>query len=200
MELALSICLGLGLSAACGFRVFVPLLGISTAALSGHLELAGGFEWLGTWPAFACFLTATVLEIVAYYVPWLDNVLDSIATPAAVIAGTIATASVVADMSPFLKWTLALIAGGGTAGVIQSATVLVRGGSTASTGGLTNWIVATAELIASVCGTILSILLPVLAVFLAVLIALAALAFLTRRRGQKALALAHEAPSPPAPG
>ena len=127
MELALSICLGLGLSAACGFRVFVPLLGVSTAALAGHLHLAYGFEWLGTWPAFACFLTATILEIVAYYVPWLDNLLDSVATPAAVVAGTIATASVITDMSPLLQWSLAIIAGGGTAGVIQSATVLVRG-------------------------------------------------------------------------
>src|SRR6185295_19313170 len=99
MELALSICLGLGLAAACGFRVFVQLLGISTAALAGHLHLAAGFEWLGSWPAFACFLTATIIEVVAYYVPWLDNLLDSIATPAAVVAGTIATASVVADMS-----------------------------------------------------------------------------------------------------
>src|SRR5262245_38181540 len=174
MELALSICLGLGLSAACGFRVFVPLLGISTAALAGHLRLAYGFEWLGTWPAFACFLTATVLEITAYYVPWLDNLLDSIATPAAIIAGTIATASVITDMSPLLQWTLAIIAGGGAAGVVQSATVLVRGGSTLSTGGATNWLVATAEWIASLCGTVLSLLLPILAVLLAAVVMLIA--------------------------
>ena len=81
MEFALSICLGIGLSAACGFRVFVPLLGMSVAALAGHLGLSPGFEWIGSWPAFACFLTATILEIAAYYIPWLDNALDSIATP-----------------------------------------------------------------------------------------------------------------------
>lgn len=182
MELALSICLGLGLSAACGFRVFVPLLGISTAALAGHVDLAAGFEWLGTWPAFACFLTATILEIAAYYIPWLDNLLDSIATPAAVTAGTIVTASVVGDMSPLLQWTLAIIAGGGTAGVIQSATVLVRGTSTTSTGGLANWLVATAELIASTCATLLAILLPILAVLLAAIVVLISFALVTRRR------------------
>ena len=182
MELALSICLGLGLSAACGFRVFVPLLGISTATLAGHLDLASGFEWIGTWAAFACFLTATILEIAAYYIPWLDNLLDSIATPAAVVAGTIATASVVTDMSPLMQWTLAIIAGGGAAGVIQSATVLVRGASTASTGGVTNWLVATTELIASTCATLLAILLPILAVLLAAVIVLIAIAIVMRRR------------------
>ena len=182
MELALSICLGLGLAAACGFRVFVPLLGISLAAVSGHLTLAEGFGWLGTWPALACFLTATILEIVAYYIPWLDNALDTIATPAAIVAGTVATASVVGEMSPMLKWTLALIAGGGTAGMIQAATVLVRGGSTASTGGVANWLVATGEWIASVCATVLSILMPLLAVLLAAMAALIALRILIRRR------------------
>lgn len=184
MELALSICLGLGLSAACGFRVFVPLLGLSMAALAGQVQLANGFEWLGSWPALACFLTATILEVAAYYVPWLDNLLDSIATPAAVVAGTIATASVVADMSPLMQWTLALIAGGGTAGVIQSATVLVRGGSTVSTAGFGNWLLATAELVASTCATVLSFLLPVLAVLLALLAVLVALSIVARRRAK----------------
>src|SRR4051812_14311053 len=122
MKLGLSICLGVGLSAACGFRVFVPLLGMSLAALAGHLTLAPSFEWIGTWPAFTCFLAATGLKIAAYYIPWLDTLLDAIATPAAIVAGTIITAAVMTDMSPLMRWSLALIAGGGTAGVIQSAT------------------------------------------------------------------------------
>lgn len=161
LELVLSICLGVGLSAACGFRVFVPLLGICTAAMAGQIDLASGFDWVGTWPAFACFLTATILEIAAYYVPWIDNALDSIATPAAVIAGTVVTASVITDLSPLTQWTLAVIAGGGTAGLIQSGTVALRGASTLSTGGTANFLVATGELIASVCTTLLAILLPI---------------------------------------
>jgi Domain of unknown function (DUF4126) len=182
MELALSICLGVGLSAACGFRVFVPLLGISVAALAGHLELAEGFAWIGTWPALACFLTATILEIAAYYIPWLDHLLDTVATPAAVVAGTIATASVVSDMSPLMKWSLALIAGGGTAGLIQTSTVALRGTSLATTGGLANWLVATGEAVASVCGTILSILVPILAFLLVALLATLIFALYWRRR------------------
>jgi hypothetical protein len=171
LEVVISLCLGIGLSAACGFRVFVPLLGISVAALSGQLELASGFEWLGTWPAFACFLTATILEVAAYYVPWIDNLLDSVATPAAVVAGTIITASVVAELSPMLQWTLALIAGGGTAGLVQSTTVALRGASSVSTGGTANFAIATGELVASIATTLLSLLIPVAAVGLMLLTA-----------------------------
>jgi Domain of unknown function (DUF4126) len=163
-EFVLSICLGIGLAAACGFRVFVPMLGISTAALAGHVHLAYGFEWLGTWAAFACLLTATIVEIAAYYVPWIDNLLDSVATPAAVVAGTIITASLITDMSPLMQWTLAIIAGGGTAGLVQTSTVALRGASTLTTGGTANFLVATAELIASFCTTILALVVPILCV------------------------------------
>jgi len=187
LEFVLSICLGVGLAAACGFRVFVPLLGISSAALAGHVDLASGFDWVGTWPAFACFLTATILEIAAYYVPWIDNALDSIATPAAVIAGTVVTASVITDLSPLTQWTLAVIAGGGTAGLIQSGTVALRGASTLSTGGTANFLVATAELIASICTTLLAILLPVFCVGL-VFVAGGLLLMRTRRTPAAALA------------
>src|SRR5262245_27801838 len=127
METLSSICLGIGLSAACGFRVFVPLLVMSIASLSGHLTLASGFDWIGTYPALITFSVATALEIAAYYVPWFDNLLDSIATPAAIIAGTLITAAMVGHLSPLWKWTLAIIAGGGAAGLVQGTTVFARG-------------------------------------------------------------------------
>jgi hypothetical protein len=180
MELALSICLGIGLSAACGFRVFVPLLGLSLAGLAGHVQLADELAWISTWPALACFMTATVLEIGAYYVPWIDNLLDSIATPAALVAGTIAMASVVTDMSPLMRWTVALIAGGGTAGLIQTTTVAVRGTSSATTAGTANWLIATFELLASIGTTIVSLLLPLLAAGIVALTLLLALRYLFR--------------------
>jgi hypothetical protein len=163
MEWLFSICLGLGLSAACGFRIFVPMLGMSIAAQAGHLELSSGFEWIGTPAALICFSVATVLEIIAYYVPWLDNALDTIATPAAVVAGTILMASVVSDMSPLMQWSVALIAGGGAAGVVQTGTVLLRGASTATTGGTANFMVSTVEAVGATGTTLLAIVLPVLA-------------------------------------
>ena len=154
--------IGIGLSAACGFRVFVPMLGVCIAALTGHLTLYSGFEWMGTWPALIAFSAATVLEVAAYYVPWVDNVMDALATPAAVVAGIIVTASVFGDVSPFLKWSMAIIAGGGVAAIVQGGTVALRAGSSGTTGGMANFLVSTMELVGAILVTVLAILLPIL--------------------------------------
>src|SRR6476620_7600732 len=165
METVMSICLGIGLSAACGFRVFVPLLFMSIAAVSGHLTLASDFQWIGSYPALTAFPVATALEVGGYYIPWLDHLLDTMATPAAIVAGTVATAAMVTDMSPMMKWTLAIIAGGGAAGIVQSTTVVARGISTGATGGLGNPIFATIELFGSVFMSVRRFWYPSLASF-----------------------------------
>lgn len=159
-EIVLSLAIGIGLSAACGFRVFVPFLVMSMAAQAGYLELASGWEWIASLPALIAFAVAAILEIVAYYVPWLDNLLDTLATPAAVVAGVIVTAAMISDMSPFLTWTLAAIAGGGAAGLIQTGTVFLRSLSSVSTMGVGNPAVSTGELAGSVVLSILAFLLP----------------------------------------
>jgi hypothetical protein len=184
MEELLGIFIGLGLSATCGFRIFVPLLGMSIAHHAGALSFSSGFDWIGSWPATIAFGVAMVIEIAAYYIPWLDNMLDTIATPAAIVAGTIATASMVSDVSPFLRWTLAIIAGGGIAGLIQGSSVLIRGASTASTGGLANPAVSTSELIASLVGTLISIVLPIFAVILVAILLGLALQRLSRNQAE----------------
>jgi hypothetical protein len=180
LEGLISVAIGLGLAAACGFRVFTPLLIAGLAAHWGRLPLAGGFEWLGTTPALLAFGTATLLEIGAYYIPWVDHALDLLATPAAVLAGMVAAASVVTDLPPLLKWTVTIIGGGGAAGAMQAATVLLRLKSTALTGGLANPVVATVELMGSVITAVLAIVLPVLAVALA--LGITAVALRRRRR------------------
>ena len=161
-ESLVSIALGLGLSAACGFRVFVPLLLISAAARYDYLALSPGFAWMESTAALVAFGTATVLEVAAYYVPWLDNFLDAAATPAAVLAGVLASAAVFVEMPPLIRWSLALIGGGTAAGLIQGATVLLRLKSLALSGGLTNPLVSTAELAGSTITSVLAILLPIL--------------------------------------
>ena len=162
METLLGLVVGIGLSAACGFRVFVPLLGMSIASLMGYLSLSSGFEWIGSWLALIAFATATVIEIGAYYIPWLDHVMDTIATPAAIVAGSIVTASMIGDISPFLKWSLAIIAGGGVAGAVQCGTVVLRGLLSSATGGVGNFLLATTELIGSVVTTLFALLIPIL--------------------------------------
>lgn len=169
-ETLLSILIGVALAAACGFRVFVPMLVISVAAYTGNLNLASGFEWLGTLPALISFALATVLEIAGYYIPFVDHILDLLATPAAVIAGSIAMASSVVGMSPFLQWMLAIIAGGGVAGLVQGFTGLTRLASTASTGGIANPAVATVETGGALTLSVLAVLLPIAAAVLVLVV------------------------------
>ncbi len=169
-ETVLTVCLGIGLSAACGFRVFVPLLVMSIASLAGHLTLAPSFQWIGTYPALVTFSVATAAEIAGYYIPWVDHALDTIATPAAIVAGTVVTASIVTGMSPLMKWSLAIIAGGGAAGLVQGATVVTRAASTATTGGFGNPLVATIELGGAVITSVTAVLAPVIALAVIVLL------------------------------
>jgi hypothetical protein len=164
MDTLLSVFVGVGLSAACGFRIFVPLLVMSVASITGQMTLSPEFEWIGTYPALAAFAVATIFEIAAYYIPWVDNLLDAVAIPAATVAGTIVMASAVSEMSPFLKWALAVIVGGGVAGTVQGFTTITRIASTATTGGLGNPVVSTVEAGGSLLMSILAIAVPVLAV------------------------------------
>lgn len=182
MEILMSVCLGLGLSAACGFRIFVPFLVMSGAAHLGYLHVDGRFEWIASTPALVVFGVATLLEIGAYYLPWLDNLLDTVASPAAVIAGVVATASVVTDLDPLLKWTLAVIAGGGLAGAVQALTAGTRGASTLTTGGLANPIVSTFEATGALGLALLAVALPVLALLVVILFFVLVWRFVRRRR------------------
>ena len=168
METLLSLCIGIGLAAACGFRVFVPLLVMSLMAQSGHLDLTANFEWIGTPYAGTAFGVATLLEILAYYIPYVDNLLDVMSTPLAMAAGTIVTLSVLTGLPPFWTWSLAIIAGGGVAGGTQTGTVALRGASTVATAGFGNPLVSTGELLGAVGTALLAIVLPVVAAVLVV--------------------------------
>jgi len=189
-EIALSIAAGLALAAACGFRVFTPLLVMSLAARAGHLDLASGFDWIASTPALVALATATGLEILAYYVPWVDNLLDTVATPAAVVAGMIVAGSQIADIAPWLRWTTAIIGGGGMAAGVQGATVLARQLSSFATGGVANPLVSTAEMGASLSLSVMAIVAAPLA-----LLVLAAGLFMILRRVLRARSAASVAGS-----
>ena len=165
-DLALSIALGVGLAAAVGLRVFLPLMVVSLAAYSGHLTLSSGFTWLATAPALVMLSVATALEILAYYIPGVDHLLDVIATPAALIAGTVVSAAVMTDLPPIVKWSTAVIAGGGAAGLTQTLTALLRAKSTVLTGGLGNHVIASGELGGAVIISLLALTTPFLALAL----------------------------------
>ena len=162
-EILLTILMGIGLSAASGFRVFIPLLVVSIASFTGNLALADSFSWIGTLPALITFSIATVFEIAGYYIPWVDNILDTITSPMAVVAGAVLMASVVTDISPLIKWVLAIIAGGGVAGTIQALTGMTRVTSSLTTGGLGNPGVSTVESGSSITLSAIAIFIPLIA-------------------------------------
>jgi hypothetical protein len=199
-DLVLSIALGIGLAAAVGFRVFLPMLVMSVAAYSGHLTLSSGFAWLATAPALLMLSVAALLEILAYYIPGVDNLLDTIATPAALIAGTIVSAAVMTDLPPIVKWTTAVIAGGGAAGLTQGLTSLLRAKSTLATAGLGNHLVATGEIGAALALALLSLAAPLLAVVLVALLCWLAVRALRRLLRSKRAAPAGSSPTPPVVG
>lgn len=143
----MSFFLGIGLAASAGFRIFLPLFALSLGAHFGGdlLNLNESWQWVGSWPAMITLGVATLIEIIAYYIPVVDNLLDTIAVPLAAIAGTVLMGSTLLDMGEVATWALAIIAGGGTAAAVSGTTAATRAISTGTTGGTGNFIVNTGE-------------------------------------------------------
>lgn len=182
LEWIISACIGIGLAACCGFRVFVPMLIASIATKLGIIDTMAGFEWLSGWPALMALLAATIFEIGAYYLPWLDNALDTLAMPTSIIAGTLLSTSFLHINNPVLHWGLGLMLGGGSASIVQAGTSLLRLGSSATTGGLANPVVSTGENVASLGLSLFSIFLPLVAIVITLFVILVIIWLLVSRR------------------
>lgn len=183
MELVANIALGIALSACCGFRVFIPLLAGALAGKFQFFLLPADMQWLTSWPAIICLGTAAIAEIAAYYIPFIDNLLDTIATPLSIAAGTVLATSFLplGDMNPLLRWGAGLLAGGSSAGVIHIGTGLLRLFSSKATVGTGNAIVSTTENAAAISGSILSFIIPVIVAVLLLLLIFWIIMKLTRR-------------------
>ena len=160
-EIIIAVAIGIGLSASCGFRVFIPMLVAGIAAKIGILPLNQGFQWLSEWPALIAFGTASAVEILAYYLPFIDNLLDTITTPLAIGAGTLLLTSVLPIDNDFLKWITGLMFGGGTAAVVQGGTAMTRLASSEFTAGIGNPVIATGEHAAAFGTSVLSLFIPI---------------------------------------
>jgi Domain of unknown function (DUF4126) len=164
------IALGIGLAAATGFRVFLPLLVAGLAAHFGYIQLSGNFQWLASTPALVMLGTAAVAEILAYYIPGVDHALDVAASPAALVAGAVASAAVMTDLPPGILWPVAIIGGGGIAGLTKGSSALIRAKSGLMTGGLGNPVVSTAETIGATGLSLFAIALPLVALALVIVL------------------------------
>lgn len=173
----LSTFIGIGLAAASGFRVFLPLFAVSLSSYLGWIPMSDNFEWLSGLPTLITTGLATVIEILAYYIPVVDNFLDTLSIPLATIAGSILFASQFMELGTFPQWALALIAGGGTAATIASGFAGTRAASTATTAGIGNNIVATTETAGAGLMSVLAIFLPVIAFVFAIILIVLVLFF-----------------------
>lgn len=170
LETILSICLGIGLASASGFRVFLPVFALSLASYFNVIPLNESWAWIGGLPALISFGVAMIFEIFGYYIPFIDNLLDTIATPLAAIAGFVVMASTMVDISPTMTTILAIIAGSGSATAFQGLTTTTRLASSVKTAGLGNPVVSTAETGTAITLSSLAIFLPIVAIILVVII------------------------------
>lgn len=191
LEPLIGIALGIGLAAATGFRIFIPLLIAGLAARFDIVPLGDSFQWLESTPALLTLGTAAVLETLAYYVPGVDHALDVLAGPATLVAGIVASAAVMADVPPAVMWPVAVIAGGGAAGLTKGSTALLRAKSGVMTGGLANPVVSTVETVGATGLTVLAILVPLLC-----LVAVLALLWWATRKAGRVLFGRRNAPDP----
>jgi len=173
----LSAFIGIGLAAASGFRVFLPMFAVSLSSYLQWIPMNEHFEWLAGLPTLIITGIATVVEILAYYIPFVDHLLDTISVPMATVAGSILFASQFADLGTFPQWALGLIAGGGTAATISSGFAGLRAASTATTGGLGNSVVGTTETAGAGIMAFLAIAAPVIAAVFAIAIIIAVIFF-----------------------
>lgn len=192
MNLIAALCLGIGLSAGCGFRVFIPPLAFSIAAHAGLVQPSPDWQWLGTYPAIITLSIAAIVEVLAYFIPWVSNLLDSIEIALAPTAGTLVTASslsMVGEIDPALMWTLSVLGGGGAAETVEIATSLTRLAASGATAGMGGPVVSLMEMISSIIISILAITVPVLATFLVIFLLVYGvrriLKFLSRRKRRR---------------
>jgi hypothetical protein len=181
-EIITALALGIGLAAATGFRIFLPLLIAGGASRLGFLPLNEGFQWIASNVALGSFGVATVLEIIAYYIPFVDNLLDHISTPAAIAAGTVISASVLPIDNDLMKWITGVILGGGTAAVIQGGTTALRLGSSGTTAGTANFLLATGENMAAVVTPVVTLVMPIIMALLILSTFFIVFRMLTRRK------------------
>jgi hypothetical protein len=181
METLLSLCIGIALSAAAGFRLLVPFLALSIAAVFGHYPIGSDLQWVDSFPALEALAVGLMVEILAYYVPWVDHLLDTITFPASILAGILITAAFTSHLDPFMQWSLAIIAGGGAAAAAKTLAGGSRLTSLLTTGGFGNFVVATLELLAAIAVSVIAIVLPKVGLVLA-LVAIGALLWLGWRR------------------
>ncbi len=163
--------MAIGLSAACGFRIFIPPLSYGLLYRADLVQLEDGWTWIGNEWVIAILALASIIEICANLIPWLDNFLDILATPTSIAAGTVLSSSCLTNFDPGLQWMLSVMSGVLITGGFQFSTVSIRGLSSIFTGGCFNPIFSIIEDFISIGITLSIILFPLIGIIVIILIA-----------------------------
>jgi hypothetical protein len=174
--------MGLSLAACAGLRAFLPLFAIGLAGRLDWIPLISHFEWLESTPSLIVFGAAVVAELLADKVPWFDNLLDIVQTFVKPIAGVLAAAAVLHELTPLQGAVLALVLGGGVAGAVHLGKAKVRLLSTASTGGLANPVVSVVEEGGAWSLALAALVVPLIAAAVLLLLLIAVVWLVRRRR------------------
>lgn len=186
IKITLALCMGIALAASCGFRVFVPLLVVSCAVRLGGVHVSESLAWIGSDVAIWCLGAATLVELLGYYIPWVDNMLDAITGPLALVAGTVIMSGMLPDLPDYMQWGIGIVGGAGAAGAVQASTSALRGASSVTTAGMGNCVVSTGENIMATIGAVLAVVAPICALIgLIIIIALVGMVGRKMRRKKK---------------
>jgi hypothetical protein len=172
-----------GLSASAGLNAYIPLLVVSLLAkFTDLIALSKPWDALTSWWTIGVLAVLVLVEAVADKVPAVDHVNDTIQTFIRPTAGAIvfaASAGSVTEVSPVLSLICGLLVAG-TVHTVKS--VAVRPLITASTAGMGDPIVSTAEDVVATLISVLSVVLPVLMLIVLVLLIWAFISLIRRLR------------------
>lgn len=180
-ELFIALVMGVSLSATCGFRIFVPLLITGLAVRITSIDVSPALSWTGSNLGLSLLAFATVVEVLTYYIPIVDNLMDTIAVPLAAVAGTLLTGGMLEGMPDALQWSLGVVAGGGAAAMVTTGTAAVRAVSSGASLGVGNHVVSTAENGLATAGSIIALCLPPIIAGILLILLIAGLCYLWRK-------------------
>jgi len=169
VELLSNIMRSFGLSASAGLNAYLPLLIVALMArFTDLIHLNEPFDTLTNGWVMAVLAVLLLIEELADKIPAVDTVNDVIQTAVRPAAGAIlfaASSNVISGIHP----VLALICGILVAGTVHVAKATARPVLTATTGGVANPVVSTAEDVVSATVSVLSIVVPLLALALIII-------------------------------
>jgi hypothetical protein len=170
MDGLLSVFTAFGLSSSAGLNAYLPLLVVALLArFTDLITLKPPWDTLESWWVIGALVVLLLIEILVDKIPAVDSINDGIQTFVRPVAGAVlfaASAGVITDAHPVLALICGLLVAGGVHAVKATARPVV----TATTAGVGNPVVSTAEDVLSLVLAVLAILLPILGLLLLILL------------------------------